>query len=164
MYLKEVLGKKPGDSVLLAHKEMLKFDSEDNWANNVLGLRKLYNPPLNDENVMKMKIEDSKLLVKNTLKREAFLQLEAQCLANRKTCHLSYDRLNARDNLFSLNPKCAFQTTCRMINLKVNFKKKYELDLKCPFCNAWDETLGHIFVRFWEILRQYFTYREKLQS
>ena len=68
---------------------MLKFDSEDNRANNFLGLRKLYNLPLNDENVMKIEMEDWKLLVKNTLKREVFLRLEAQCLANRKTCHLS---------------------------------------------------------------------------
>ena len=69
LYLKKVLGKKPDDPVLLAYKEMLKFDSEDNWANNLLGLRKLYNFPLNDENVKKkMKTEDWKLLVKNTLK------------------------------------------------------------------------------------------------
>ena len=72
LYLKKVLGKKPDDPVLLAYKEMLKFDSEDNWANNLLGLRKLYNLPLNDENVKKMKTEDWKLLVKNTLKRDAF--------------------------------------------------------------------------------------------
>ena len=30
LYLKKVLGKKPDDLVLLAYKEMLKFDSEDN--------------------------------------------------------------------------------------------------------------------------------------
>ena len=59
------------------------------------------------KNVKKTKTEDWKLLVKNTLKRDAFLQLEAQCLANRKTCHLSYDRLKAQDYLFSLDPKCA---------------------------------------------------------
>ena len=76
-YLKKVLGKKPEDPVILAYKGMLKFDSEDNWANNLLGLRKLYNLPLNDENVKKMKTEDWKFLVKNTLKRDAFLQLEA---------------------------------------------------------------------------------------
>ena len=148
LYLKKVLGKKPDDPVLLACKEMLKFDSEDKWANNLLGLRK-YNFPLNDENVKKMKTEDWKLLVKNTLKRDAFLQLEAQCLANRKTCHLSYDRLKAQDYLFSFEPKCAriiFRTRCRMIDLKVNFKNKYGMDLRCPFCNDWDETLEHIFV------------------
>ena len=108
-----------------------------------------YSLPLNDENVKKMKTEDWKLLVKNTLKRDAFLQLEAQCLANRKTYHLSYDRLKAQDYLFSLEPKCAriiFRTRCRMTDLKVNFKKKYGMDLRCPFCNDWDETLEHIFV------------------
>ena len=69
---------------------MLKFDYKDNWANNLLGLRELYNLPLNDENVMKMKTEDWKLLVKSTLKSEAFLQLEAKYLANRRhaICHM----------------------------------------------------------------------------
>ena len=33
-----------------------------------------------------------------------------------------------------------------MIDLKVNFKKKYRMDLRFPFCNDWDETLEHIFV------------------
>ena len=42
LYLKKVLGKKPDDPVLLAYKGMLKFDSQNNWANNLLGLRKLY--------------------------------------------------------------------------------------------------------------------------
>ena len=31
LYLKKVLRKEPDDPVLLAYKEMLKFDSEDNW-------------------------------------------------------------------------------------------------------------------------------------
>ena len=64
LYLKKVLGKKPDDPVLLAYKEMLKFDSEDNWANNLLGLRKLYNLPLNDENVKKMKRKTGSCLLK----------------------------------------------------------------------------------------------------
>ena len=33
---------------------MLKFDNETNWANNVLGLRRDYNLPLNDDNIKKM--------------------------------------------------------------------------------------------------------------
>ena len=90
-----VLGKKPDDPVLLAYKEMLMFGSEDKWANDLLGLQKLYNFLLNYENVMKMKTEDWKLFAKYNLKRDAFLELEAQCLTNRKTCHLSCDRLKA---------------------------------------------------------------------
>ena len=70
-------------------------------------------------------------------------------MANRKTCHLSYDRLKARDYIFSLEPKFAtviFWTRCRMIDLKINFKKKYKMDLRCLFCNVWDETQEHILV------------------
>ena len=70
-----MLGKKPDDPVLLAYKEMPEFDSENNWAKHLLGLRKLCNLPLNDENIKKMKTEDWKLLVKNALKSYAFLQL-----------------------------------------------------------------------------------------
>ena len=33
---------------------MLKFDNETNWANNVLGLRRDYKLPLNDDNIKKM--------------------------------------------------------------------------------------------------------------
>ena len=33
-----------------------------------------------------------------------------------------------------------------MIDLKVNLKKKCEMDLRCPFCIVWDEILEHIFV------------------
>ena len=33
-----------------------------------------------------------------------------------------------------------------MIDLKVNFKKKYEMDVRCPFFDVWDETPEHIFV------------------
>ena len=80
-----------------------------------------------------------------------------------------------------------------MIDLKVNFKKRYGMDLRCPFCNDWDETLEHIFVcdsglNFPKILQnvnmacisgdfshkkakslgkfldKYFLYREELQS
>ena len=35
-------------AVLLSYQEMLKFGSEANWANNILGLRQAYNFPLND--------------------------------------------------------------------------------------------------------------------
>ena len=80
-----------------------------------------------------------------------------------------------------------------MIDLKVNFKKKYGMDLRCPFCNDSDETLEHIFLcdsglnlpkilqkfnmacnsgdfshkkakSLGKFLDKYFLYRKKLQS
>ena len=80
-----------------------------------------------------------------------------------------------------------------MIDMKVNFKKKYEMDLRCPFCDVWDEALEQILVcdsglnfpkilqnfnmacisgdfsnkkakSLGKLLDKYFIYREELQS
>ena len=48
LFLERILDKEADDPVLLSYQEVLKFGSEDNWANNILGLRQAYNFPLND--------------------------------------------------------------------------------------------------------------------
>ena len=48
------------DAVKLAYEEMKKFGSEKNWGNNMFGLRKAYNLPLNDTNVQNMSQKDCK--------------------------------------------------------------------------------------------------------
>ena len=35
-----------------------------------------------------------------------------------------------------------------MIDLKVNFKKKDGMDLRCPFCNDWEGYIFYIFIFF----------------
>ena len=50
LFLKHLLDKKHADPCLRTYIEMLKFENETNWANNVLGLRRAYNLPLSDEN------------------------------------------------------------------------------------------------------------------
>ena len=52
--LKCILDKEADDPALLSYREMLKFGSEANWANNILGLRKAYNVPLNDADIKRM--------------------------------------------------------------------------------------------------------------
>ena len=47
-FLNAILSKDLCDPVKLAYEEMKKFGSEKNWANNMFGLRKAYNLPLND--------------------------------------------------------------------------------------------------------------------
>ena len=47
------LDKKRADPCLRTYIEMLKFENETNRANNVLGLRRAYNLPLNDEHKIK---------------------------------------------------------------------------------------------------------------
>ena len=55
LFLKHLLDKRHADPCLRTYIEMLKFENETNWANNVLGLRRAYNLPLNDENKIKNK-------------------------------------------------------------------------------------------------------------
>ena len=33
-----------------------------------------------------------------------------------------------------------------MLDLKVNFKKKFEYNVNCPFCNVESDNLDHIFI------------------
>ena len=89
-FLKRVLNKREDDPCLLVYLEVLKFEDETNWGNEVLGLRKKYNLPLKDENIKNMSERDWKSIVKSSVYREAFLQLQVELSMNRKTSHLSY--------------------------------------------------------------------------
>ena len=49
--IKRIFDMEDNDFVLLSYQEMLKFDSEASWANNIFGFRQAYNLPLNDANI-----------------------------------------------------------------------------------------------------------------
>ena len=49
--LKRILGRENDDPIKMSYHEMLKYQAERNWANNVHELLGKYNLPLNDENV-----------------------------------------------------------------------------------------------------------------
>ena len=78
---------------------MLKFKDETNWGNEVLGLRKKHNLPLKDENIKNMSERDRKSTVKSSVYGEAFFQLQMELSMNRKTSHLTYNKLCTKDYL-----------------------------------------------------------------
>ena len=59
--------------VYVPYIEMLKFENETNWANNVLGLWRDYNLPVNDDNINKMSVSHWKDFVKSSIVKEALL-------------------------------------------------------------------------------------------
>ena len=135
--LKHILDKDSTDPVARMYNEMYKFQNEPNWVNNVFELRSRYNLPPNDMNVKSMTRNDWKIFVKNRVKACAFENFLLKCSSNRKTNQLSYKRLEAQNYLTSLSSSEAriiFKVRVRMLDLKTNFKRKYELDLSCPFC------------------------------
>ena len=78
LFLKHLLDKKHADPCLRTYIEMLKFENETNWANNVLGLRRDYNLPLNDDDIKKMSVSHWKNFVKSAIFKEALLQLQVE--------------------------------------------------------------------------------------
>ena len=136
LFLRRILDKEADDPVLLSYQEMLKFGSEANWANNVLGLQQAYNLPLNDANIKHMDHRYWKSLVKITIKQVASSKLVETCSTSRKTSHLTYPRLKTSKYLHELDPQHArviFRAKVRILDLKINFKKTYAQNLLCPF-------------------------------
>ena len=143
MFLKRLLDKNHDDPCLLTYIEMLKFENETNWTNNVLDLRRDYNLPLNDDNIKKM------YFVKSAIFKEALLQLQVELSSNRKTNHITYQQssLKPSDYLLQLPSHLArlvFKAKTRMLDIKINYKRKYKNCLHCPLCSDYGETFEHI--------------------
>ena len=103
---------------------MLKFEIETNWENNVLGLRRDYNLPLNDDNIKKMSVSHWKYFVKSALFKEALFQLQVELSSNRKTNHISYQHsfIKPNDYLIKLPshlPRLVFKAKTRMLDVKI---------------------------------------------
>ena len=148
LFLKRILDKEANDPVLLSYQEMLKFGSEANWANNIFSLRQAYNFPLNDANITCMDRRYGKSLGKSAINQVAFSKLVETCSTCRKTSHLIYSRLKTSKYLHELDPQHArviFRAEVRILDLKINFKKKYAQDLLRPFCRHDLETFEHVF-------------------
>ena len=89
-----------------------------------------------------------KSLVKSTINQVAFSKLVETCSTCRKTSHLTYSRLKTSKYLHELDPQHArviFRAKVRILDLKINFKKKYAQDRLCPFCRHDQETFEHVF-------------------
>ena len=132
MFLKKVIARDPSDPVKKVYLEMLKYPGENNWASNVLDLRCKYNLSQKDEKVFNLIWPDWKIMVKNQVKRSAFLTLFEKCLTNKKTKHLWYSKLGIQPYITSLDPATArsvFKARLNMYEIKANFKKMYDSDI-----------------------------------
>ena len=69
LYLKRILDRDNRDPVWLAYREMLKYEFEPNWANDILGLREKYSLPLNDLNIQNLSKPQWKTMVKSQVRK-----------------------------------------------------------------------------------------------
>ena len=140
-FLKKTLARDQEDPVKRIYNEMLKYAAE----NNVLDLRRKYNLPQNDDNIANMTWPVWKKMVRNKVKRFAFMTLFEKSI---ETQHLWYARLERQPYITSLDPayaRCVYRARVKMFEIKANFKNKYDFDPSRPFCKIKDETFDHIF-------------------
>ena len=146
LFLKKILDKNENDPVSQVYREMIKYEFENNWARNVLDLQVRYSLPLNDENVHLLSKGVWKSMVKKQVKTYAISQLTEECSDNR---YLKFKTFHLSAYLALLPPDVArviLRARLRMLDLKVNFKKKYDHNLNCPFCSSEPEEFDHIFM------------------
>ena len=148
--MQEQIETRPHSRCLLTYNQMLKFENETNWANNVLGLRRDYNLSLNDDNIKKMSVSHWKYFVKSAIFKEALLRLQIELSSNAKTNHISYQHSFSKpiDYLIKLPSHLArlvFKAKTRMLDIKINYRRKHKNGLHCPFWFEYDKTIEHIF-------------------
>ena len=136
------------------YQEIIKYDFENNWANNVLDLRVKYNLPLDDENIRLLSKGVWKSMVKKQVITYAFSHLTMECSYNRKTWHFKLETFQPSAYLALLPPDVArliLRARLRMLDLKVIFKKKYGHSLNCLFCSAESEHLITFYMPSWHL-------------
>ena len=148
LHLKRILDRDNRDPVWLAYKEMLKYEFEPNWANNILGLWEKYNLPLKDLNIQKLSEPQWKTIVKSQVRKFVFHTLCNECSQLKKASYMRYTKLEQPTYLTELDPKYAqmiFKAKLEMFDIKVNFKGLYSSNLQCPFCYVVNEEFSHMF-------------------
>ena len=137
-YLKRIIDKDQNDPVYQLYQKMLK--KKIVWANNILDLRRKYNLPLKDENISNMFKPVWKSVVKRQIQYYVFIYLLESCHRNRKTALLRYNKFKSVDYLTKLDSPIArvnlINARLRMLEVKVNFRKKYNYKLNCSFCTG----------------------------
>ena len=105
--LEKILYRQNDDPVKTIYHEMLKYQAERNWENNVHELRSKYNLPLSDENVCNITYDTWNRIVNDRIKHVAFLALIEMCSTNKRTCLLLYSKLMRAPYLSKFKPEVA---------------------------------------------------------
>ena len=100
--------------------------------------------------MLKNVCQSLEVLCKSAIFKEALLQLQVELSSNRKTNHISYQHSFFKTNdylikLPSYLARLVFKAKTRMLDVKINYKRKYKTGLHCPFCSEYDKTFEHVF-------------------
>ena len=118
------------------------------WIFNLKNTMNEMNMSSNFQEIEQISKYTMKKLIKNKIWQKQQNELQTYIENSHKCNKLKTNILKPKKYLIELNPadaKTILLARLRMINIKTNFKNKYD-DLRCTFCSENDETLQHLII------------------
>ena len=148
MFLWSILNKDESELVKQVYNAQRSFPFKESWASLVWNDLEKCNIDITEENLKKMKKQKLKTLIKKKLKEksdENLMELQAKHsksinleISDEPQEYLTSDEINTEEK------KLLFNLRSIMLDIKVNFKNKYNGNLRCTFCDKEEESAQHL--------------------
>ena len=145
MFLHHILNLDPTDPVKLVYYEQLKYEFEENWANEVKKIREYINLPSDDDSIRELSKSSWKNKVDIKIKETAIKKLNAECERLKRVTR-QYQEIKTKDYLLKMkteDARTAFAYRSGTFDIKCYRAYSYE-DLQCRACNEDTENIYHI--------------------
>ena len=145
VFLQHILKLDPTDPVKTCFYEQLKYEHENNWANEVNKIRRDIQLESDDENIQMMSKTSWKEKVKEAIKRSAIEKLNSDCQRLKKVKQ-QYKEITVKDYLLKLNTgeaRIVFAYRSGTLNIKTHRPYSYD-DKLCRQCGEQEESVNHI--------------------
>ena len=145
VFLQHILKLDPTDPVKTCYYEQLKYEHENNWANEINKIRRDIQLESDDENIQMMSKTSWKEKVKEAIKRSAIEKLNSDCQRLKKVKQ-QYKEITVKDYLLKLNTgeaRIVFAYRSGTLNIKTHRAYSYD-DKLCRQCGEQEESVNHI--------------------
>ena len=146
-FLHHILSQEEDDPVKLVYREQLKFVGERNWANEVAGLRTMYEISEDDRQIPEYSKDKWKFIVKTKITSYALKRLNEDMSNQKHGSQLGErNQLKPLSYLEALKPhqaRTVFQIRAGVLDVKALRKYWYD-DSVCRLCQHEEENVNHV--------------------
>lgn len=146
-FLHHILSQEEDDPVKLVYREQLKFVGERNWANEVAGLRMMYEISEDDSQIPEYSKDKWKFIVKTKITSYALKRLNEDMSNQKHGSQLGErNQLKPLPYLEALKPhqaRTVFQIRAGVLDVKALRKYWYD-DSVCRLCQHEEENVNHV--------------------
>ena len=150
MFLYYILHEDPKSMIFKFFEAQRKNPTRKDWVTTIKNDLEELNINLQFEEIMKMKKSELRNILKQKIEIKVMKRLEKLKNMHSKVNHIKHEFLRIQNYLKSTGVQITkeerqliFKMRCRVTDLKMNFKRKYE-DHNCEACKQEEETQKHI--------------------